>query len=138
VERGLARAGRAREDFQLCCPVFVVTGRDEKEWQRSRSDVCRQIAFYGSTPAYRGVLELHGWGELQSELNALSKQGKWVEMGERIPDEILEEFAIVAEPRQVARGIAERFGGTIDRLLCTFPPGDAAERAAMFDELRAA
>ena len=76
----------------------------------------RQIAFYGSTPAYRGVLELHGWGDLQVELNALSKEGKWVEMGELITDEILETFAVVAEPSGLAAGIKARFGDVIDRV----------------------
>jgi hypothetical protein len=90
LERGLSAAGRSRTGFQLACPVFVVTGRDAKEWEQSRSGVCKQIAFYGSTPAYRGVLELHGWGELQNELNAMSKRGEWDEMGRRITDDILE------------------------------------------------
>ena len=62
----------------------------------------RQLAFYGSTPAYRGVLDLHGWGDLQTELNILSKRGEWVAMGERIDDEMVEEFAVVAEPEKVA------------------------------------
>ncbi len=65
VERGLAAVGRARENFELCYPAFVITGKDEKEWEQTRTGVSRQIAFYGSTPAYRGVLELHGWGGLQ-------------------------------------------------------------------------
>ena len=80
--------------------------------------VKQQIAFYGSTPAYRGVLELHGWGDLQGELNALSKQGEWVKMGEAIDDEILETFAVVAEPERVADGLKSRFGGVVDR--CSF------------------
>ena len=59
----------------------------------------QQIAFYGSTPAYRAVLDLHGWGGLQDELNALSKQGKWAEMGDLIDDEILNTFAVVGRAR---------------------------------------
>jgi probable F420-dependent oxidoreductase len=137
IERGLAKAGRQRKDFQLCYPAFVVTGKDEKEWEQARTGVSRQIAFYGSTPAYRGVLELHGWGELQNELNALSKQGEWVAMGDRITDEMLEEFAIVAEPQNVTKAIAERFGGSIDRMLCTFPFASDVERKQYLEELRA-
>ena len=76
------RAGRCA-DFEISCPAFVVTGTNEEEMaQGGDRHVRQQIAFYGSTPAYRGVLELHGWGDLQDELNALSKQGEWVEMGE--------------------------------------------------------
>jgi probable F420-dependent oxidoreductase len=75
IERGLAKSGRSRASFELCCPVFTVTGDDERAFLASRDAVRAQIAFYGSTPAYRPVLELHGWGELQSELNALTRRG---------------------------------------------------------------
>jgi probable F420-dependent oxidoreductase len=137
IERGFAKSGRQRKDFQLCYPAFVVTGKDEKEWEEARTAVSRQVAFYGSTPAYRGVLELHGWGELQTELNALSKQGEWVAMGDRISDEMLEEFAVVAEPQGVAQALAERFGGSIDRMLCTIPFASDVERKSYLEELRA-
>ena len=63
----------------------------------------QQIAFYGSTPAYRRVLELHGWGDLQDELNTMSKEGKWKEMGELINDEILDTFAVVGRARAARR-----------------------------------
>ena len=137
IERGLAASGRSRGDFQISYPAFVVTGADEKAWQQSRTAVARQLAFYASTPAYKGVLDLHGWGELQPELNALSKQGQWVAMGERISDEILEEFAVVAEPGKVSGALMERFGGLVDRLTCAFQFVPRAERKACIDELRA-
>jgi probable F420-dependent oxidoreductase len=136
IERGLAAAGRSRKGFQLACPVFVVTGRDAREWEQSRSAVCKQIAFYGSTPAYRGVLELHGWGELQSELNAMSKRGEWDAMGTRINDEMLEQFAIVAQPREVPGQLRRRYGDAIDRVLATFAFADDAERKRALAELR--
>ncbi len=138
VESGLEKGGRDRKDFELCYPAFIVTGKDEKEWEQARTGVTRQLAFYGSTPAYRGVLELHGWGELQTELNVLSKRGEWAEMGTRITDEILEQFAVVAEPARVAGELARRFGGTIDRMLCTCPFAAAPGRQAYLEELRAA
>ena len=136
IERGLAAAGRSRKGFQLACPVFVVTGRDAKEWEQSRNAVCKQIAFYGSTPAYRGVLELHGWGELQSELNAMSKRGEWDAMGTRISDEILEQFAIVAQPHEVPGQLKRRYGSSIDRVLATFAFHDDAQRKQAMAELR--
>ena len=137
LERGLTKAGRRRSELQLCYPAFVVTGRDEREWQQSRIAATRQLAFYGSTPAYRGVLEAHGWGELQTELNVLSKRGEWEKMGELITDEILEEFAVVADPGEVAGALKARFGGVIDRVLCTFEFAEDAERTACFETLRA-
>ena len=120
VERGLAAAGRSREDFEVTCPVFVVTGRTEEEFNRNRVATCAQIAFYGSTPAYRPVLALHGWGDLQTELNQMSKQGLWKEMGEQIDDEILQAFAVVGEPREIVGKLLPRCEGAIDRVLSMF------------------
>ncbi|MEE2665408.1 MAG: LLM class F420-dependent oxidoreductase [Myxococcota bacterium] len=136
LEKGFAEGGRQREDFELCYPAFVVTGKDEREWEAARTAVSRQIGFYGSTPAYRGVLEAHGWGALQEELNVLSKRGEWQTMGERITDEMLEEFAVVAEPHRIASALKTRFGGLVDRLLCTFPFATETERQSFFEELR--
>ena len=116
LERGLDKSGRTRADLEISLPAFVVTGGDEEAMAESAKGVRQQIAFYGSTPAYRGVLELHGWGDLQGELNLLSKEGKWVEMGELIDDEILETFAVVAEPDKLADAMLGRFGDLIDRL----------------------
>jgi probable F420-dependent oxidoreductase len=118
VERGLAKAGRSREGFEVSGPLFVVTGTSDDEIERAKTAVRQQIAFYGSTPNYRPVLDLHGWGELQPELNALSKQGKWVEMGELVDDEMLSTFAVVAGPEGVGRELARRYGGVVDR--CSF------------------
>ena len=119
IERGLSKGGQARNDFQVSGPLFVVTGNNEKEMAAAEAATKQQIAFYGSTPAYRGVLELHGWGDLQPELNALSKQGKWVEMGNLIDAEMLSTFAVVAEtPKQVGDELIRRFGDVIDR--CSF------------------
>jgi probable F420-dependent oxidoreductase len=116
LERGLARAGRSRADLELSLPAFVVTGATEEEMAASAVGVRRQIAFYGSTPAYRPVLELHGWGGLQDELNALSKQGEWERMGELIDDEVLSTFAVVAEPDRLAPELLARYGGLVDRI----------------------
>jgi alkanesulfonate monooxygenase SsuD/methylene tetrahydromethanopterin reductase-like flavin-dependent oxidoreductase (luciferase family) len=90
------------EGFEIVGPSFVVTGNNEAEMAAAAAGTRQQIAFYGSTPAYRGVLDIHGWGGLQDELNTLSKQGKWVEMGSLITDEILDAFAVVGEPESVA------------------------------------
>ena len=136
LEKGLAKSGRSRSALELCYPPFVVTGKDEHEWERVRAAVAKQIGFYGSTPAYRGVLEVHGWGDLQTELNVLSKRGEWDAMGERITNEILEEFAIVAEPAKVVGVFKERFGGLIDRVLMNLSFASDEDRANYMEELR--
>ena len=121
LDRGLAKAGRARQDFEISCPVFIVTGASNEQMAKADEGTRRQIAFYGSTPAYRGVLELHGWGDLQPELNGLSKQGKWAEMGTLITDEVLHAFAVVAPPADVPKEVISRFGDVIDRLSFYMP-----------------
>jgi probable F420-dependent oxidoreductase len=118
IERGLKKSGRDRASFQVSGPLFVVTGTTDEEIEAAKKGVRQQIAFYGSTPAYRGVLELHGWGDLQTELNALSKKGGWVEMGELIDDEVLDAFAVVADPDGVGVELKRRYGGVVDR--CSF------------------
>ncbi|HZU73968.1 MAG TPA: LLM class F420-dependent oxidoreductase [Acidimicrobiales bacterium] len=116
VQRGLDRAGRSRSEFQVSYPGFVVTGDSAESMEQAADAVRRQIAFYGSTPAYRGVLEIHGWGELQTELNTLSKQGKWVEMGTLIDDDVLNAFAVVGEPDRVPAELRRRYADIVDRL----------------------
>ena len=137
IERGLARGGGDRAAFEVCYPGFVVSGETEEELAESRRKACKQIAFYGSTPAYRSVLEQHGWGELQTELNILSKQGEWDAMGERITDEILGEFAIVGEPDQVGAQLKERWGGVVDRLATPLSFLTGERKSALIEELRA-
>ena len=106
LERGRAKAGKTMDGFEIVGPSFVVTGNDQHEMNTAADATRQQIAFYGSTPAYSGVLELHGWDDLHGQLNSLSKQGKWVEMGSLITDEILNTFAVVGEPTRlrVVRG----------------------------------
>ena len=115
LERGAAKAGKTRADLTVSYPGFVVTGPDDAAVDAADQAVRQQIAFYGSTPAYRPVLELHGWGELQSELNTLSKRGEWVKMGELITDDVLDAFAVVAPLDRVAAEVRARFDGLVDR-----------------------
>ncbi len=137
IERGLAKAGRDRESFEICYSAFVVTGRDEAEFAASKKAARERIAFYGSTPAYKGVLESIGVGELQGELNAMSKQGRWQEMGALISDDIINEFGVMGEPASIAGEMLSRYAGFTDRTSASFPVNDDAERQAIIQTLRA-
>jgi probable F420-dependent oxidoreductase len=119
--RGIERSGRDRGDFELMCPVFVVTGESDAELASAAAATRKQIAFYASTPAYRKVLELHGWGDLHGELHRLSLQGDWDTMGSLIDDEILDAFAVVAPVDTLAGKLRARCDGVIDRVLLGFP-----------------
>jgi probable F420-dependent oxidoreductase len=118
---GMARAGRRRSDFQVSCPVFVVTGETAEDMRAASVATRNQLAFYGSTPAYRKVLELHGWGDLHTELHRLSRQGDWDAMGALIDDDVLDAFAVVAPLDTVAAKLRDRCDGVIDRVLPAFP-----------------
>ena len=139
IERGLARAGRKREDLQVGVTPFVITGADGGAMDAAREAVRQQLAFYGSTPAYRAVLELHGWGELQPALNDLARAGRWGEMGALITPEVLQAFAVEAPPSGAAAAIAHRYAGIADRITVAAPRGLDAERwRELLERLRAA
>jgi probable F420-dependent oxidoreductase len=138
LAKGRAKVGKTLDGFELSGPMFVVTGRDEAEMAAAATGVRGQIAFYGSTPAYRKVLDLHGWGDLQDDLNRLSKEGRWAEMGELIDDEILEEFAVVAPLDEVAAALKARWGDVLGRLSFYTPyETDDAQWDAVIAELKA-
>jgi alkanesulfonate monooxygenase SsuD/methylene tetrahydromethanopterin reductase-like flavin-dependent oxidoreductase (luciferase family) len=143
IERGLTWAGRpalgdAASTFDLTVVTIVVTGRTEEEFVRSREAVRQQIAFYGSTPAYLPVFELHDRGELHPILKARGAAGEWAEMAELIDDEFLNEIAVIGEPGQAAataRQLRERLAGVSERVSLV---NNRAPDPAHFAELVAA
>jgi probable F420-dependent oxidoreductase len=118
LAEGLAVTGRTRDQVAVTLPGLVVSGRTEAELAKAAAAVKGTIAFYGSTPAYRPVLELHGWGALADELHAVSvsrREDKWTAMRDLVDDEVLAAFAVVADSDDVGDRVRERFGGLIDR-----------------------
>jgi len=136
IEKGLAKAGRSRKNFEISYSNFVVSGRNEEEFEKSKRATKERIAFYGSTPAYRGVLESIGVGELQTELNTMSKQGRWKEMGNLITDDILKAFAVVGEPKAIVPEMQRRYGKFVDRTSASFDFVDRDERVRLIAQLR--
>ncbi|MGJ6125632.1 TIGR03617 family F420-dependent LLM class oxidoreductase [Mycolicibacterium sp. Y3] len=130
VDEGLAAAGRDRADLAIVPEIIVSVGDDHAATRQL-------LAFYGSTPAYRPVLDVHGWGDLQPELNALSKQGRWAEMGALIDDDVLHTIAACGTPAEVAAHIRDRVAGISDRI-CIYQPGPIAvdSLAQIVDALR--
>lgn len=114
LAEGLATAGRSRSDVEVTVPLMTVL--DGPDVEQSLRATKMQLGFYGSTPAYRPVLEHHGWGDLGDELNRLSKAGDWEGMGRAIDDEVVETFAIVTDADGVAAAVEARFGGLVDRV----------------------
>ncbi len=135
IEKGLAKRGLKRSDFELSYPVFIVSGQNEDEFTKNDRAIRERIAFYSSTPAYKRVLESHGWENLQPELNQMSKRGEWVAMGDLITDEMLNSFAVVGEPDEIVPMIKERYTGLVDRISINFTYAPREQRPALIKEL---
>ncbi len=137
LERGLAASGRDRSALEISYPGMVVTGVDDESYAKAVAATRKQLAFYGSTPAYRPVLDLHGWGDLQTELNTLSKRGAWDDMAGLIDDEMLDTFAVVGGLDTLAATIRARFDGLVDRFNLYAPTGITTEQwAAVLADVR--
>jgi probable F420-dependent oxidoreductase len=116
LRRARESVGKTMAGFYVSGPGFVAVGTDAAEVDRARRRIRKQLAFYASTPAYRRVLDLHGWGEIQPELQVMSRQGKWDEMAELISDEILDEFAVVGGPDEVVSEVRARYGDIVSSI----------------------
>jgi probable F420-dependent oxidoreductase len=121
VEEGLTRSGRARSAFAVLPQAIGAMGRTPAEQEAAALGVRGLLAFYGSTPAYRPVLEVEGWADLQPELNALSKTGDVAAMMALVDDRMLETLAVRGTPEECAAEILRRFGDHADRVCAYFP-----------------
>jgi probable F420-dependent oxidoreductase len=122
LERGQARSPD-RRPLQLALPVMVATGADDAAIAGAVDAVKTQIAFYASTPAYRIVLDVHGWGDLQPVLREQTRAGDWAAMAAAVHDELLHAVAVVGPPGAVAPEIVRRFGAHLDRVALNTPYG---------------
>ena len=127
VTAGLAKAGRAREHFEIAGGGFLCTGEDDATVQKMFEWVRQRVAFYGSTQAYWPVLSVHGLDDLGRKLNAVTREGNWAAMAKEVPDDVVHLFAAVGRHDQVAGIIEKRFGGLVDSLFASASssvPGD--------------
>jgi probable F420-dependent oxidoreductase len=126
VESGLTRRDRSLRSFEVVCGVIVGVGEDGDAIARARNGARSLLGFYGSTPAYRRVLEMEGHGALQGELSGLVRQGRWAELGERIPDDLVDALAVCGTPDECADRIREKVGDLAQRLalFTPVPPDD--------------
>ncbi len=116
LERGLAKSGRTRADVEVTCPGFIAVAETGEQLQQARAAMRRHVAYYASTPAYRPVLELHGWGDRQRALYECSKRRDWTAMSDLVDDAMLDTLTIVTTPDRLAREVQARYGGIADRI----------------------
>ncbi|MEC7865793.1 MAG: TIGR03617 family F420-dependent LLM class oxidoreductase [Pseudomonadota bacterium] len=137
VNEALSSKGKDRSDFDLTISVMTATGINEESYEKSINACKNGISFYASTPAYKGVLDAHGYGDLQGKLNLLSKEGKWKEMSALIDDELLNTVAVVAEtPEAAAKEIKLRYGDQGDRINPAFYSNEKGLASKFFKALK--
>ena len=115
LERGLAASGRSRDNFEISFPAMTAVGLTDSDIEREREAYRPRLAFYASTPAYRLPLDAHGWGDVQPELNRLSKTGDWKTMSTLITDDMLDAFVTFGTPDTIAAKLRDRYAGIVDR-----------------------
>lgn len=141
IKQGAERAGRSLTEIDIVGGGFLITGKTWGEIERQKPAVKQHIAFYASTPAYYPVLEAHGWGNVGPKLNEMSKRGQWVEMGDVITDEMLEEFAVIARYDDIVEKVKQRWQGvatTVEFSLPVHSERDKGRLKEMITELKRA
>jgi len=132
----LAAAGKSFDGFEVTGGGFVVTGPDDAAVRAAAEKIRYRVAFYGSTPAYRGVFDLHGLSDLGVRLTEMSKRGAWQDMAAQISDEVLDLFVARAPYEGIAEAIDRRFGGIVDTVSIDFAPGtDAGVRRKVVESV---
>ncbi|MDQ1435238.1 MAG: hypothetical protein QOF59_2054 [Actinomycetota bacterium] len=128
LQRGLDASGRDRSQLEIAFPAMVIIAESDEELAKGRSAMRPRLAFYGSTPAYKLVLDAHGWGDLQPELNRLSKTGDWATMASMITDEIVDTFVVSGTPEEIAPRLHGRYGDLVQRVSFDTPDKLGQER----------
>ena len=122
----LAAVGKSFATFEVTGGGFIATGLDDAAVRTATEKVRYRVAFYGSTPAYRSVFDVHGIGDLGARLNEKVREGKWDEMSKLVSDEVLDLFVARAPYEGIAEAIEQRFGGVVDTVTLEFLPDDSA------------
>jgi probable F420-dependent oxidoreductase len=121
LEAGLAASKRALADFDVMFPLMAIVADTDEELEKGRNALRPRLAFYGSTPAYKVVLDAHGWGDVQPELNRLSKTGDWPAMTKMITDDMLDAFAVQGRSDEIGSLVRKRFGDIVQRISIDTP-----------------
>jgi probable F420-dependent oxidoreductase len=121
VQLGLQKSGRQRADIQLSSTVFVIPTDDDRQTARYEADTRQQLAFYASTPSYKKVMDLHGWGEVAEQLGALSVRRRWEEMPKLITAEMLGTFAVRGTWAELPVKLQLKYEGLLDRVSYYLP-----------------
>lgn len=121
LARGASRAGRDVAEVEVCMKPLVGTAPDEASLAAVERTVRARVAFYVSTPAYRRVLDLHGWGDLAERAARLSKEQRWEQLVRLVPDEVFHTIATIGTHDTIAEQLVQRYGERVDRIEFSIP-----------------
>jgi alkanesulfonate monooxygenase SsuD/methylene tetrahydromethanopterin reductase-like flavin-dependent oxidoreductase (luciferase family) len=137
LERGLSVSGRTLADLEIAFPLMAIVADSDEQLAAGRAAMRPRLAFYGSTPAYKIVLDAHGWGNLQPDLNRLSKAGDWTTMASLITDEIVDTFVVSGRPEDIGALVRKRYGDMVQRVSFDTPGTlDAQQVARVLERFR--
>ncbi|MFA4927580.1 MAG: TIGR03617 family F420-dependent LLM class oxidoreductase [Patulibacter sp.] len=124
LDRGAEKAGRPAGSCAIAVAQLVAPDEQQREAGR------RRVAFYASTPGYRGVLDLHGWGALGERLHGMSLDGAWDRMAAEVPDEMLDAIVLSGEPTAIAAAARVRTDGLVARINVSAPEREDLDAVA--------
>lgn len=124
----LEKRGLGFENFEVTGGGFIATGPNEAAVAAAAEKIRYRVAFYGSTPAYRGVFGQHGLSDLGVKLHEASRAGGWDRMAAMVDNDVLDLFCARAPYARLANAVADRFGGIADAVSIDFQ-GDDDEAA---------
>jgi len=116
IAAGAASAGRDPASVELSASLFVVTGGTPAEREAMRQQVRAQIGFYGATRTYEPVFAVHGWSGLTAQLQRHVRNGGWDTVGDLVPDEVLDAFAITCDWDEIPAAVYARYGPLLHRV----------------------
>lgn len=137
LQAGFEKAGRDGKDFNIAAQIMTATGLDSQQMDEAIASARNQIAFYGSTPAYLPVLDVHGWGDMHLEWKQMVRENRWADMAASVNDDMLHAFATVGTPKEVAKQIVDRSEGRLDRVSPVVYKSDTKILAALAEAIAA-
>lgn len=128
ITEGLANAGRSRGDVQIYAPVFLAPGETPEEIRAAVARARARMAFYGSTPTYRPLLEVLGYGDVADRLHQMVRERKVDELARQVPDAVVDAVALQGSYEEIGHALRARYEGLVDRVASYWPftPGERA------------
>lgn len=138
LSKGLAKRSEASQDFVVTVGAIVGIHDGSDAGRLEAETIVRGLlGFYGSTPAYRPVLDSHGWGDLQPKLRQLTKEGRWDQLGTLFDDAQISTLSVIGTAEEVGEELRNRFSGIADRLALSIPQGiQSSDLSALVEATR--